>query len=174
VTDRSDFVRIERFGDGAARVLERVLALGFIAAVLLNFVNVVERYLFGRSILSGDELQIYMMIVMVFLGAAVVSWRRQHLRMDVLVDALPAGLHAVVRIFEFLVAVVLSAFVCWESAQYAADMYKLGRLSDMAQMPMWLPHSAVALGFGLILIVTLWRGFTALRAWAAGRKGARP
>jgi TRAP-type C4-dicarboxylate transport system permease small subunit len=27
----------------------------------------------------------------------------------------------------------------------------------MAGVPMWIPHGAVALGFALILIVTVWR-----------------
>ena len=78
--------------------IERVLALAFIAAVCLNFANVVGRYGFGRSIAAADEIQIYIMVFMAFLGAAVVSWRRQHLRMDVLVRFLPARLRTALRI----------------------------------------------------------------------------
>ena len=37
------------------------------------------------------------------------------------------------------------------------QMLRIGRTSDMAGVPMWIPHGAVALGFALILIVTVWR-----------------
>jgi TRAP-type C4-dicarboxylate transport system permease small subunit len=53
--------------------IERVLAYAFIAAVTLNFVNVIGRYVFDDTILSADELQIFIMVFMAFLGAAVVA-----------------------------------------------------------------------------------------------------
>jgi TRAP-type C4-dicarboxylate transport system permease small subunit len=36
-------------------------------------------------------------------------------------------------------------------------MLRIGRTSDMAGVPMWIPHGAVALGFGLILVIAIWR-----------------
>jgi TRAP-type C4-dicarboxylate transport system permease small subunit len=41
---------IEKALDQVARAIELVLALAFIFAVLLNFTNVVGRYLFGLSL----------------------------------------------------------------------------------------------------------------------------
>ena len=67
-----------------------MLALLFIVAVLLNFTNVVGRYLFGISLLGSDEVQVFIMVGMTFLGAVVVTRRNQHLRMDVLVGFMPA------------------------------------------------------------------------------------
>jgi hypothetical protein len=46
--------------------------------------------------------------------------------------------------------IALAIFVLWNSANYAAQMFKLGRVSDMANIPMWILHAVVALGFGLI------------------------
>jgi TRAP-type C4-dicarboxylate transport system permease small subunit len=133
--------------------IERVLAYAFIAAVGLNFINVVGRYGFGTTILSADELQIYIMVFMTFLGAAVVAWRGQHLRMDVLVNALPAPIRHVARIAELAVIVILAAFVLWNSTYYAMQMFSFGRVSDMARVPMWIPHGVVAVGFGLMALI---------------------
>lgn len=57
------------------RAVERTLAVAFVFAVCLNFANVIGRYAIGRSILGADEVQIYIMVCMAFLGAVVVSWR---------------------------------------------------------------------------------------------------
>jgi hypothetical protein len=44
------------------------------------------------------------------------------------------------RIAEQVLLVVLAGFV------YAGRMLRIGRTSDMAGVPMWIPHGAVALG----------------------------
>lgn len=132
--------------------IERMLALAFIAAVCLNFANVVGRYGFGRSLAAADEIQIYIMVFMAFLGAAVVSWRRQHLRMDVLVRFLPQGVQSALRFCEIVLVVAVAGFVLVQSWRYSAQMFAIGRTSDVGGIPMWLPHGAVTLGFALILI----------------------
>ena len=137
--------------------IERVLAYAFIAAVALNFLNVVGRYGFGVTILSADEVQIFIMVFMAFLGAAVVAWRGQHLRMDVLVNVLPIPLRHGVRIAELVVVAVLAGFVLWNSSYYVKQMFIFGRVSDMGRIPMWIPHGAVAAGFGLIALVACLR-----------------
>ena len=80
---------IDKAFDRIARVIELALAFAFIVAVLLNFTNVVGRYLFGISLLGSDEVQVFIMVGMTFLGAAVVTRRNEHLRMDVLVQFMP-------------------------------------------------------------------------------------
>jgi TRAP-type C4-dicarboxylate transport system permease small subunit len=148
---------IDRAFDWIARVIELVLALAFILAVLLNFTNVVGRYLFGISLLGSDELQVFIIVGVTFLGAAVVTRRNQHLRMDVLVQFMPGPLRLALRATEQLLLIVLAGFVISQSFFYARQMLRIGRTSDMAGVPMWIPHGAVALGFALILIVVLWR-----------------
>jgi TRAP-type C4-dicarboxylate transport system permease small subunit len=148
---------VSRAVDRLMWVIERTLAYAFIVAVGLNFFNVVGRYGFGITILSADELQVFIMVFMAFLGAAVVAWRGQHLRMDVLVNALPAPLRLLLRIVELAVIAVLASFVLWNSTYYANQMFNFGRVSDMGRVPMWIPHGAVAAGFGLIAFVACLR-----------------
>jgi TRAP-type C4-dicarboxylate transport system permease small subunit len=156
--------------------IERCLALAFMGAVCLNFANVVGRYGFGRSILWADELQVYIMIWMAFLGAAVVSWRNLHLRMDVLVQFYPRSARLALRAAELAALALLSGFVFVQSWRYTAQMIVLERKSDVAGIPMWIPHGAVALGFGLIALVALWRaaGLLRRRATSVESDEARP
>ena len=137
--------------------IERALAYAFIAAVALNFINVVGRYGFGTTILSADELQIFIMVFMTFLGTAVVAWRNKQLRMDVLVNALPPPARRLIKIAELAAIVILAAFVLWNSTYYAKQMFNIGRVSDMAQVPMWIPHGVVAAGFGLMALIACLR-----------------
>ena len=163
---------IDNAFDRIARVIELTLALAFIFAVLLNFGNVVGRYLFGVSLLGADEVQIFIMVGMTFLGAAVVTRRDLHLRMDVLVRFLPAPVRVALRVVELLLLAVVAGFVVSQSYFYALQMLRIGRTSDMAGVPMWIPHGTVALGFALILIVAVWGLVRIARPLPSG--GARP
>lgn len=148
---------IDRAFDRIARFIELALALAFILAVLLNFGNVVGRYLFGVSLIASDEVQVFIMVAMTFLGAAVVTRRNEHLRMDVLVQFMPPVIRLALRIAEQLLLLVLAAFVLSQSYFYVSQMLRLGRASDMAGVPMWIPHGSVALGFALIILMAGWR-----------------
>ena len=143
--------------DKLTRIIELVLASAFIIAVLLNFTNVVGRYLFGLSLLGSDEVQVFVMVAMTFVGAVVVTRRNEHLRMDVLVQMMPEAVRLLLRIAEQLLLIALAGFVLSQSYFYAAQMLRIGRASDMAGVPMWIPHGTVALGFALILVIAVWR-----------------
>jgi TRAP-type C4-dicarboxylate transport system permease small subunit len=143
--------------------LERVLALAFCAAVALNFVNVVARYVFNNSIHGADELQVQVLIAMAFLGAAIVQWRGQHLRMDVLLGMMPAAMKTALRVIEVVLVIVLAVFVVVQSARYTMQMHDLARASDALGMPVWISHSLVVIGFSLIVIAALWRVVSPVR-----------
>ncbi len=148
---------IDKALDRLTRIIELALAFAFIAAVLLNFTNVVGRYLFGLSLLGSDEVQVFIMVAMTFLGAVVVTRRNEHLRMDVLVQFMPEAARLLLRIAEQVLLILLAGFVLSQSYFYAAQMFRIGRASDMAGVPMWIPHGSVALGFALILLIACWR-----------------
>jgi TRAP-type C4-dicarboxylate transport system permease small subunit len=135
--------------------IERILALAFIVAVCLNFANVVGRYGFGTSIAGGDEVQVYIMVWMAFLGAVLISWRSEHLRMDVLATRFPERGRQVLKWIESVLVITLAAFALWQSWNYTQQIIAIDRRSDNAGIPMWIPHSAVGIGFALVLLVAV-------------------
>jgi TRAP-type C4-dicarboxylate transport system permease small subunit len=143
--------------DKGARAVEVVLALALIGAVILNFANVVGRYGFGTGFYAADELQTYIMVYIAFLGAALASWRGLHLRMDVLAQRLPAALRRILGAAELVLVVLLGGLVTWVAWQYVGQMHALGARSQTAQIPMWIPHAALLLGFGLMVLLSVLR-----------------
>lgn len=148
---------IERLADGFARVVERIVAYALVLAVVVNFANVVARYVFHQPLLGADELQVFLMVWMTFLGVVVVTWRGLHLRMDLVAGRLPAFARGWLRVAELLVAAVISALVLGESWRYTVRMLEIGRRSDALGVPVWIPHAAVALAFGLMGLIAVYR-----------------
>lgn len=133
------------------RLLEKALALLLLAAIALNFANVIGRYALGRTLLGADELQTYAMVWIAFLGAGLVAWKGEHLRMDVLWQRYPAPVQRGLRRLEGLLVVLVVGFALVQSLRYVASMWQFGARSPMAQVPMWLAHAGVALGLALML-----------------------
>ena len=145
---------IDKAFDRIARVIELALAVAFILAVLLNFTNVVGRYLFGISLLGSDEVQVFIMVGMTFLGAAVVT-RRNRASADGRLGPVHAGARCDSRCGSPSRSCCRRwpASCCRNPIFMPAQMFRIGRTSDMAGVPMWIPHGTVAFGFALILLI---------------------
>lgn len=143
--------------DALTHWAERVLALALLIGVSLNFTNVVGRYSAGYALNGVDEVEIYILIWMTFLGAVVVTWRKQHLRMDVLLNACPPKVRKAVAAAEALTMLAACTFVAVQSAVYVERIYSLGAVSDIARIPTWIPHSAIAVNFAFMALIVLLR-----------------
>ena len=73
------------------------------------------RYGFNHAITGADELQIYLMVAMAFLGAVVAHIRRRHLRMDVLTRHFPPAVARWLNGIEALLAIAVCGLMTWIS-----------------------------------------------------------
>jgi TRAP-type C4-dicarboxylate transport system permease small subunit len=152
------FNSVDKFVDALVTWIERVLAIGLLIGISLNVINVFGRYLAGFALNGADEVETYILIWITFLGAALVTWRGTHLRMDVLISACPPVLRWVVGLFETAVMLTIATFVAWQSFKYVERIYALGAVSDIARIPTWIPHCAIMVGFFAMALVVLLRG----------------
>ena len=147
-----------------ATALEAATAALLLAAVTLNFANVIGRYLFGRPIVVTEEILQYANVWIVMLAAAGVTRLDMHLRLDVL---LPTGRLRLVRILELAIAALgvgLTAFVVVQGLRIVALTYDVGQRSIAAGIPLAVVYLAIPIGFGCGLVFLLdrawrlWRG----------------
>lgn len=150
---------IERLADRVYAGLAVVLALAFMAAVLMGFANALARYGWGATYRGADEIQVYVMVAMTFLGAGVVAWQNRHLRLDVLINGAPYTLRRLVRWGEAVLALVVCGFMINLSWIYMQRLRGFGMTSDTAGVPLWIPHAALVAGFCLIALAYVLKGF---------------
>ncbi|MEW5422961.1 TRAP transporter small permease [Amorphus sp. 3PC139-8] len=152
-------VLIERL----AAALDTVLALGLLAMVVLACVNVALRYIWSFSLLWADEALVFSMVAVSFLGLIGVSARDQHLRMSMVLQWAGRRATFAVRLVEYLVTIVVCAFVGFQSWQVVSRLYARGTLSNMAEVPLWLVNGLVLVGLAGMALVALTRLVAALR-----------
>jgi C4-dicarboxylate transporter DctQ subunit len=134
-----------------------LLGVALILAVILNFINIVSRYGFNHALIGIDEFQIYLMIAMAFLGGLVAQIRRRHLRMDVFTRYFPPAVAHLVDAVEALLTVAVCGLMTYVSWTYTARIWRIGSHSENAHVPMWIPHSVLAIAFSLMTLVGLTR-----------------
>jgi C4-dicarboxylate transporter DctQ subunit len=143
---------LPKIPDYIASILSRALGVALIIAVIVDVVNVVSRYGFNSSLAGADELQIYLMVGMAFLGGPVALIRRRHLRMDVLTRHFPAVLLRLLNGAEGLLGIAVCGLMSWVSWTYTIRIFRIGIHSQNAHIPMWIPHSVLALSFTLMTL----------------------
>ena len=148
--------------------LERISGVIFILVVMLNFASAAGRYAAGTPIVGADEVQVFTMIWLIFLGAAIAAMRRAHLRMDVLTAYLSPQLAWWRHLSEALLMVAACALMVWVSADFTLQIYNMEQKSDAAEIPMWLPHLSVVVGFVGMLLCS----FLELKTLLAQRLGS--
>jgi TRAP-type C4-dicarboxylate transport system permease small subunit len=158
---------VERIGDRIVFMAERLLALGLIASIVLDFINIAGRYTGSFTLLGVDEIEIDILVWVAFLGAVAVTWRGLHLRMDVLANGSSPVVRRIVVTFESTVMLVVTGFVAFESFAYVKKLYVLRVVSDIVRVPEWIPHLAVGLCFTAMALIVVVRGLQ--RVVVAGR-----
>ncbi len=145
----------------ALNVLQTILGVaigcGFLFALALNFTNVVLRYVFHAPIYWAEEVMIFTFVWCVFLGAAVVALRGEHLRVELLTWILPPEMQRGLGIVIHAVAATVMAFVAWRALTLFELVLRLQQKSIVGEIPMAVPFGAVLFGSVLLVIGSLVR-----------------
>jgi TRAP-type C4-dicarboxylate transport system permease small subunit len=145
----------------AAHVLHRLpltlAALLLLAAIAINFANVVARYLMRASIYWADEAMVFLVIWSIFLAAAAVTWDGGQLTMDLFAARLSArwqrrldGIIVAVSLFTF-------AFMAWQAMVVVRTLMRNDQRSIALDLAMVVPHTALLVGFVLSVLVVIAR-----------------
>jgi len=135
------------------RLMRALLGLLLIAMVLLNVINAGGRYLVGRSIPGADEILLYSMIWLVFLGLIQVTAHHRHLRLDLLERKLPRRGAALQRLLSDLLVAGLCGFLALQSLAVVERLGSIGQTSMSAGLPMAWVHGVLLFGLAAAALV---------------------
>jgi TRAP-type C4-dicarboxylate transport system permease small subunit len=146
------------------RTLSAICLLG---SVVINFINIVGRYVFSVSIPWAEEIMLFLMVGCVFTGCCAVAWQGRHIRMDVLIMALPPKLRAFFNLFSDLVLIAAAITVTVFSYPVVTQLAAFDERSEAADFPLVIPQSMVPIGYSLMALLVAIRLLTAQSAPAA-------
>ena len=125
--------------------------------IAINFANVLGRYLFLAPIIWAEEIMIYIMVWMVFVGSVLVTWDGHHLKMDFFSIMLPSPTKEIMNFLGAIAFVLACLFVLPQAHTVTNLMNDLDQRSVVAEIPMVLPHFALLLGFSIMFVAVVYR-----------------
>jgi TRAP-type C4-dicarboxylate transport system permease small subunit len=136
---------------------ELISALILIAITMLNIVAVFMRYVMLDSLSWSEEIMRYGSIWLTFLAAAAVSYRSEHLSLELFRFKGPPLVQRLHETLLHILASVFAAVVLWQGVRYCI-------LNGMQTAPttgivMLWAYGAIAVGAALILLAEV------LRTW---------
>ena len=156
-TDEGVLARADR----ALSWAEKAFVGGALAfASLLLFVNVPLRYLFLAPISWAEELSLYVMAWIVFVGSSAVIRARGHIAIDLLPLMLPRAGRRLLAIAVSVVMLVFLAVFFYYSGQHTLRVRSIAQVTPVMQAPMWLAYLAMPVGCALMFLRTcqlVWR-----------------
>lgn len=94
-----------------------VSAVIFIVIMLLLFLQVVSRYIFGHSFTWTEELSVLLFVWMTYLGVSSAVTHRKNLRIDALLNAVPFKAKKVLLILSDIIFIVFNIFLIFPFVQ---------------------------------------------------------
>ena len=129
----------------------------FLAAALINIANVIGRYVFSAPIFWAEEVLVFMVIWAVFLSAISITFSGRHLSMDLFYAKLKTPWKQIVN--GLIVAVFLACTVFTAMQSYTVVMLYVGNgnVSPAAEVPLYIPHAALLVGFSFMALAVICR-----------------
>lgn len=146
------------------RFEQAVITIGFAAATLLLFANVVARYAFDSGFPWVLEAVQYLFAWVVLIGAAYGIREGIHLGIDILTIRFPEAVQRWLGLTAVAVCLGFSIPVLWLSIEYTWKIRQWGDLSLDLQIPQWIPYLAIPVGMSLMtwhlvmVGISIWRG----------------
>lgn len=151
--------KLEQVGDAISRTCTVIAAASLVVIVCINASNVFLRYFFLSPFTWAEELMLFLMILTVFTGAAAVTWRQEHIRIEIFPTKLGAGAQKFALIASGIVALVALGTVIATGWNVVNMLYRFDQRSEALEFPMWIAQSSVPAGLGLIIFLLLLRAF---------------
>jgi TRAP-type C4-dicarboxylate transport system permease small subunit len=148
--------------DAAAELLlQRVpltlAALMLLAAIAINFANVLARYLFLASIYWADEAMVFLVIWSIFLAAVSVTYDGSHLTMDLFSTRLPPRWQRALDALIAAVCLATFAFMAWQAVTVVRTLLRNDQRSIALDLPIAVAHAALLVGFAAMALVAVLR-----------------
>jgi C4-dicarboxylate transporter DctQ subunit len=145
---------------GLVSILRVIAGVLLILSVVLNFTNVVGRYVFSSSIYWAEEVMVFLMVGCVFLGNGVVAWSGRQIRMDVIIGMMPAKVRDALLLFSELLFIAVAGAIVVFAWPVMRDLWAFDQRSQSAEVPLVYPQSLVPIGLSLMILLVVTRLLT--------------
>lgn len=145
--------RLRRWAERLALVMNYAAGWGFVACALFVTFDVVARSTVGTSSQATVEVTGYMLAFGLSWALAHTLARRNHIRVDVLINRMPLGLRQYLHVFALTLLAVFVLFAAWAAWQLVEESVLFQAVDTSAlKVPLVLPQGLWLFGICVLAL----------------------
>lgn len=130
---------------------EYVVAVLLAAMAVLNFGNVLSRYLLHSSWSFTGELLLILFVWVIMLGSAIAYKRYEHLGLPLIVDSMPRKWRIIPILISGIVSIVLILALVYSGYSMVEQQVEYEQVTSVLGLPEWIAGVAIPIGAIFIL-----------------------
>lgn len=143
---------LERISDWVNIVSKCVIVVILTAMVAFTCFQVFCRYVFNSALSWPEEMNIFFMAWLTFVGSSIALKQSAHIGVDLFINFLPKKLRRIVLtighclMFAFVILLIRTG--------YSVAMMNLGNYSEAMELPLIIPRLSLVVG-GMMMLVQM-------------------
>lgn len=126
------------------------IALGLM--IVIAFIEVLRRYILGKSFIWADDLIRYLIIYVGFVGGAAAYKDNNLAALDLLTQHFPQKIQIIVEIIVNTIVTATVIFLLYYSIQAVGAPSIKYSVGVGLKIALWIPYMALPIGFGVMLL----------------------
>lgn len=108
-----------------------------VGVTILMFIDVIGRYVFGSPLTFAVETIELLMGLTIAFGLAITTYRRGHIRVDLLLQFAPARIRKLLDLLSDLASIAFFALIAWKLFDKAGQSMRDGLYTQILSMPIF-------------------------------------
>lgn len=143
-------------------------ALAILGMAFAVSYEIAARWLFDQPTIWAQEVSVYLLIALAFLGLAATHQADEHIRIDLFTRNLVRGVRRAIEVTGLIVLSGYAWLAAYGGMEMVAQSWRFGRRSlTLLAVPVWISQLAIPIGMGLLAVAALVRVWRVLK----GRPG---
>ncbi|MBA7531266.1 Ectoine/5-hydroxyectoine TRAP transporter small permease protein UehB [subsurface metagenome] len=146
----------KKLNNAGRRLEEAVLSLGIIVLAVFLIANAIGRKM-GLLIYFVDELAVFLVILVTFVGLSYAVRKARHVRMAAIYDLVPEKIQKAMMLAISFVTALAMFYMAYLATTYVVQVYTWGQVAPTLRMPYWIGIAIVPVGFffaGIYYVLT--------------------
>jgi len=133
--------------------LDTVLSsISLVALVCVTFGGAIMRYVFNSPFAWQEEVQLMLIVWIVFLGGRYAFAAGNHCAIDVLVELFPRKVQRYLSLVILALTLIALGYTAWQSCAYILQMFETHRVTNMLHIPFALVYAPIPIGCVLMML----------------------
>lgn len=151
---------------------EATLSLGIIVLAIFLIINAIARKV-GLLIHFVDELSMFLVILVTFIGLSYAVRKARHIRMSLISDLVPAKIQKAIVLIISFVSALLAFYMAYLAIIYVLYTHSMGQVTPTLRIAYWIGIAVVPVGFflgGIQYVLSFTKNILTKEVWISAEQ----